>query len=52
MKKNTASINKMIKSFDKELRNLLLTDLKLVHVAKESFVTKIKSLNNEQLMIA
>ncbi|MVN21065.1 hypothetical protein [Mucilaginibacter arboris] len=52
MKKNTTSINKMIKNFDKELRNLLLTDLKVARVASKALVKNINPLDNNQLMIA
>jgi hypothetical protein len=52
MKTYTTSINKMIKSFDKELKSLIENDLKL---AKLSGKTLIKSLNpddSKQLKIA
>ncbi len=41
MKNNTASVNKMIKNFDKELKNILLTDLKMVRVARKAIAKKI-----------
>ena len=52
MKKNSAAINKMIKKFDKELRNLLLTDLKVTRVAANAILKNIKPVSNNQLMIA
>lgn len=54
MKTNTASVNKMIKNFDKELRNLLLTDLKIMRVASKVIAKKINrsGTNEEQLFIA
>lgn len=52
MKTNTASINKMIKNFDKELRNLLLTDLKVARVASKELVKNISQIGDEQLIIA
>jgi hypothetical protein len=52
MKKNSAAVNKMIKKFDKELRNALLTDLKVTRVAANALVKNLKQLGDEQLMIA
>lgn len=53
MKKyNTSSINKMIKNFDKELKKILLTDLKIARVAGKAFVKSISKSDNEQLLIA
>jgi len=56
MKRNNASANKMIKSFDKELKKLLLTDLKVIRIASKSFVNNINRLNatldNKQLSVA
>lgn len=52
MKKNSAAINKMIKKFDKELRSLLLNDLKVTRAATKAIVKNINGLGNEQLMIA
>lgn len=52
MKKNTNSVNKMIKSFDKELRNLLLNDLKVARVAGKGLIKNINHIGGDQLMIA
>ncbi len=56
MKNNKTSINKMIRSFDKELKTLLLNDLKIVGMASKALVKKINktdsSLNRKQLKIA
>lgn len=52
MKKNSAAINQMMKKFDKELRNLLLTDLKVSRVTTKTIVKNIRGLGNEQLMTA
>lgn len=54
MKTNTNSINKMIKSFDKELKNLLLTDLKVMCVASKALSKKINHLstNKAELSVA
>lgn len=49
MKNTTTSINKKIKNFDKELRNLLLTDLK---VARKALIKSISKPDSEHLMIA
>lgn len=48
MKKTNTSIDKMTKNIDKELKNLLLTDLKVIRMADNSLVKNI----NNQLMIA
>lgn len=45
MKTNTGSVNKMIKKFDKELKNLLLTDLKVMRVASKAIAKNINHLN-------
>jgi len=52
MKKNTSAINKMIKKFDKELRNILLTDLKVTRVANKAIVKNMQHLGDDKLMIA
>ena len=52
MKKNTAAINKMIKKFDKELKKILLTDLKITRATTNAVVKNITKLNDDQLMIA
>ncbi|MEX8547402.1 MAG: hypothetical protein V5804_07355 [Mucilaginibacter sp.] len=56
MKTNTDSVNKMIKSFDKELRNLLMTDLKVMRVASKAIAKKINRISTnegeQQLSIA
>ncbi len=55
MKTNTTSVNKMIKSFDKELRNLLMTDLKVMRVASKALAKKMNHLSTneeQQLSIA
>jgi hypothetical protein len=54
MKNNTTSVDKMIKNFDKELRNILLTDLKMVRVAGKAIAKKINNLNaaKPQLSVA
>lgn len=52
MKKNTTTVNKMIKNFDKELRNLLLSDLKVVKMAGKAFVKNINRIDDNQLLTA
>ena len=54
MKNNNASVNKMIKNFDKELKNILLTDLKMVRIAGKAIAKKINTINaaEQQLSVA
>lgn len=56
MKNKNTAINKIIKNFDKELKNLILTDLKVMRVAKTTLTNNLsnldRSLNHEKMMIA
>lgn len=52
MKIEKASTNKMVKAFDKELKNLLLGELKVIRLAKTAFNKNITRLKSEQLMTA
>ena len=54
MKNNNTSVNKMIKNFDKELKSILLTDLKMVRVARKAIAKKINVIGaaKSQLSVA
>ena len=52
MKKTDSSINKMIKNFDKELKNLLVSDLKMVRVAGKALVKNLGQLDGSKLLTA
>jgi hypothetical protein len=54
MKTYTTSINKMITSFDKELKSLIEDDLKHAKLSKQALIKSIDidAVNNTQLKIA
>ena len=52
MKTKTVSINKMMKSFDKELKIRLVSDLKLIKSSGSDIVNNVKKLEPNRLMIA
>ncbi len=52
MKNNEASIQKITKTFDKELRTLLMSDLKSIKNNVKGIVKNIDVLSSEQLLIA
>lgn len=52
MKSYTTSIDKMIKSFDKELKTILEKDLKIAKTSHNALIKNIETLPDAQLKIA
>jgi hypothetical protein len=52
MKTYTTSINKMIKSFDKELKSLIENDLKLAKLSQKILIKSLNPDEGQQLKIA